>query len=643
MFGPTVLMACRMPLRKCLSQVSLAAALACAWQTGLAAGTADDLVELPFEQLLETEVTGAAGFVREVTDAPSAVSVVTAEDIKRFGYRTLAEVLENLPGLVLDYDGAYYYVGARGYGLPGQYYGRFMLLIDGYPAADNVYNQIYLGDDGLLDVSLIDRVEYAPGPGAGVYGNNAFLGVIHVFTRKGRDIDGGELAASWGTHNDRKTRLNLGGRTEEGADWVFSMATRESDVKAWSDTQSVSLPSRDQRLFFKARHGGWWLETALARRELSENPTDKGTDTYGFWQLGRDVDWSDWRATFRIYQGGYDYGFKWSDSGVRSTGAVGGTWWGGQAQLATSAWAGHRVAVGLEYRADQRLRLKYDEFDEADGSQLSSSVTQGNRARNLGVYVQDEIELSPGLDLSLALRHDRHFDGQKHVARTNPRLALVYRPGADTSFKLSHGTASRWSSWDEIRHELGDGVEKVRTTELVADQRWPALGLRTVGSVYRYRMSDLLASNWVPGLTHYSFTGMELALEWRWHAALIKASYARQRARQNDGAELFNSPSDVGKVQVSLPLVADRWRASLALRAVGDRVSELRVPIPGYMLTDLTFLGRNVVSGLDVTFGIRNLFGRSYGSAVHLDFADERGVFVRDGRTYWLQLEYRFK
>ncbi len=135
-----------------------------------------DLIDLPFEKLLETEVTGATGFVREVTDAPSAVSVVTAEDIRRHGYRNLAEILESLPGLTLDFDGSYYYTGARGYGLPGQYFGRFTLLIDGFPAADNAYNQIYLGDDGLLDVSLIDRVEYAPGPGAAIYGSNAFLG-----------------------------------------------------------------------------------------------------------------------------------------------------------------------------------------------------------------------------------------------------------------------------------------------------------------------------------------------------------------------------------------------------------------------------------------------------------------------------------
>ncbi|GAB3187280.1 TonB-dependent receptor plug domain-containing protein [Hydrogenophaga aquatica] len=647
MFGPTVVMACRMPLRKCLSQVSLAAALVCAWQTGLAAGAADDLVELPFEELLETEVTGAAGFVREVTDAPSAVSVVTAEEIRQFGYRTLAEVLENLLGLVLDFDGAYYYTSARGYGLPGEYFGRYVLVIDGYPVADNVYNQIFFGDDGLLDVSVIDRVEYVPGPGAAIYGNNAFLGAIHVFTRKGRDMAGGELATSWGSHNNHKTRLNLGGRTEDGTDWLLSAAVHGNDVNAWISAAPVRFASTDRKLFFKARRGGWWAETALAQREMREGVAEKSTDTYAFWQLGRDVDWNDWKASFRLYQGGYDYAYRASDGGTLYRDKVGGAWWGGQTQLATSIWAGHRVVFGLEYRADQRLRSKHEEINESDGEFQDYALQRGDRVRNLGVYLQDEIQLAPTLDLSLALRHDRRTSAHKMVRRTNPRLALVYRPGGDTSVKVSHGTASRWSSWDEIRYGLGDKAEKFRTTEVVLDHQWPALGLRSVGSLYRYRMSNLLASSWMPDLTYLHFQGGELALEWRWSGTTIKTSYAHQHARANDGKGLINSPSDVGKVQVSVPLVTDRWRVSLAWRVVASRVSrnldEEQFTIPGYAVTDLTFHGRNVAIGLDVTFGVRNLFDRRYGSIVNPYLGDERGAFVRDGRTYWLQLEYRFR
>lgn len=606
-----------------------------------------DLIDLPFEKLLETEVTGATGFVREVTDAPSAVSVVTAEDIRRHGYRNLAEILESLPGLTLDFDGSYYYTGARGYGLPGQYFGRFTLLIDGFPAADNAYNQIYLGDDGLLDVSLIDRVEYAPGPGAAIYGSNAFLGAVHVITRKGRDVGGAELAMTLGSRKDRKSRLNLGGRTEDGTDWLLSAAAHEGDVRSLGGTDPIMYPSNDKRLFFKARRKGWWLETALARRELQEAVAEKSSDTYGFWQLGRDVDWDNWKASFRLYQGASDYSYWGAGEVVPSTEKTGGAWWGGQVQLATSGWAGHRVALGLEYRADQRLRSKLQEPNESDNTVADYTLQRGHHQRNLGIYLQDEIQLTTSLDLSLALRHDWRSSAHKTVQRTNPRLALVYKPGADTSLKLSHGTASRGSSWDEIRYDMGDKVEKLQTTELVAERHWPQLGLRSVGSLYRYRMSNLLASSWKSGLEHYQFQGAELAVEWHWKGAAIKASYANQKATDNLGTGLNNSPSHIGKVQVSVPLAADRWRASVAWRAVASRVSRISdtvaFTIPGYAVTDLTFLGRNIVNGLDLTFGVRNLFDRKYGSVVYPGYGYDGGVYVREGRTYWLQLEYRFR
>lgn len=606
-----------------------------------------DLVDRPFEELLETEVTGAAGFVREVTDAPSAVSVVTAEEIRHFGYRNLAEILENLPGLTLDFDGAYYYTGARGYGLPGEYFGRYMLVIDGYPVADNIYNQIYMGDDGLLDPSVIDRVEYVPGPGAAVYGNNSFLGAIHVFTRKGRDLDGGELSTAWGSHNDRKTRLNLGGRTADGTDWLLSAATHENDVKAWSDGEPIMHPSGDQKLLFKARRAGWWLETALAKRTLREGQGERGIDANAFWQVGRDVDWEDWKASFRLYQGGTKYLYEGPYGEGMITEKASGAWWGGQAQLATSAVSGHRIALGLEYRADKRLSYKAPQFNEIDGTFEKYILHRGEHTHNLGIYFQDEIQLTPTLDLSLALRHDRRSAGQSVVHRTNPRLALVYRPNVDTSLKLSHGTASRWPSWYELIYGSPDRVEKFKTTELVVDQRWPALGLRSVGSLYSYRMSNLLASSWVPGLEYLQFQGGELALEWHWKGATIKASYAHQRSRSNSGKGLINSPSDVGKVQLSVPFAADRWRASLAWRAVASRVSRnagnVEFTIPGYAVADLTFFGRNVAKGLDVSFGVRNLLNRRYASVVNAGYGDDQGTFVRDGRTYWLQLEYRFR
>ena len=67
-----------------------------------------DMVDLPLEQLMQMQVTTASRYAQTALEAPAAVSVVTAEDIRLFGYRSLAEVLASMRGLYVSYDRAYH-------------------------------------------------------------------------------------------------------------------------------------------------------------------------------------------------------------------------------------------------------------------------------------------------------------------------------------------------------------------------------------------------------------------------------------------------------------------------------------------------------------------------------------------------------
>lgn len=75
-----------------------------------------DLTELPIEQLMQVQVvTGASKYAQASNDAPANVSVITADDIKAHGWRTLADILRSLPGLYTNYDRNYTTLGARGF------------------------------------------------------------------------------------------------------------------------------------------------------------------------------------------------------------------------------------------------------------------------------------------------------------------------------------------------------------------------------------------------------------------------------------------------------------------------------------------------------------------------------------------------
>lgn len=136
-----------------------------------------NLADLPLEQLMQVQtVTSASRFAQAPADAPSSVSVLTSQDIREYGWRTLADALAALPGLYVSSDRNYSYLGARGFLRPGDYDSRFLLLVDGMRTNDNVYDQASIGTEGMIDMDLVERIEYVPGPGAAVRSRIVVLG-----------------------------------------------------------------------------------------------------------------------------------------------------------------------------------------------------------------------------------------------------------------------------------------------------------------------------------------------------------------------------------------------------------------------------------------------------------------------------------
>lgn len=160
---------------------NLLIALICALTLQSAQAEPVDLSELSLEQLLDVKVTSACKYEQRTSDAPSAVQIITREEISRHGWRTLSEALLTLPGIYIGSDHAYDYLGARGFLIPGDYNTRFLLLVDGQRSNDNIFQQALTGNEGWLDMSVVERIEYIPGPGSAIYGSNAWTQFICKF------------------------------------------------------------------------------------------------------------------------------------------------------------------------------------------------------------------------------------------------------------------------------------------------------------------------------------------------------------------------------------------------------------------------------------------------------------------------------
>ena len=146
---------------------------------------ADDFIDLSLEDLLTLEVTSVAKKPQNPDESAAAVTVITAEDIRRSGAVTLPEILRLAPGVeVAEIDGNATAVSIRGFGW--RFSNKLLVLIDGRAIYQPSISGIFW-DQQLVPAEQIQRIEIVRGPGATMWGANAMNGVINIVTKHAAD------------------------------------------------------------------------------------------------------------------------------------------------------------------------------------------------------------------------------------------------------------------------------------------------------------------------------------------------------------------------------------------------------------------------------------------------------------------------
>jgi outer membrane receptor for ferrienterochelin and colicin len=153
----------------------------------------DELVNASLEELLKMKVDVASNVARPVREQPGIISIITAEDIRNMGARTLEDVLRFVPGMDIEYD----YYGLTGIVMRGLWSqeGKVLLEIDGRVYNDPVWGNLHFS--GRFSVENIRRIEIIRGPGSVQFGPYADLAVIRI-TTKGAELDGVEASILYG-------------------------------------------------------------------------------------------------------------------------------------------------------------------------------------------------------------------------------------------------------------------------------------------------------------------------------------------------------------------------------------------------------------------------------------------------------------
>jgi len=225
---------------------------------GMADEKLDYLKSLKIEDLLNTEVTSVSKKPEKLADAPAAIFVITAEDIRRTGVRTIAEALRMAPGIqVARMDANKWAVSARGFN--DTFSNKLLVLIDGRSVYTPLFSGVFWDVQDTM-IEDIDRIEVIRGPGATLWGANAVNGVINIITKSAQKTQGALVSVGTGSHEPFNAAVRYGDQLGPDGAWrLYAKGFRRGDY--------VNGDGDDASDAWDAMRGGFRLDMDLNARD----------------------------------------------------------------------------------------------------------------------------------------------------------------------------------------------------------------------------------------------------------------------------------------------------------------------------------------------------------------------------------------
>jgi outer membrane receptor protein involved in Fe transport len=616
-------------------------------------------------------VFAVSRYAQLLSDAPASVSVITREEIDRFGWCTIGEILSAARGIFVSYDRNYQYATVRGLARLGDFNTRVLLLLNGRRLSGGFEEGALIGTEAAIDVGAIERVEIIHGPGSAMFGTNAFYAVVNLVTRAGRTQPGVAVevgAASFHTWNGS---VAFGHRTD-GVD-LFGLASamksagpdlyyREYDDSTSNNGRAVGVDGDEVvRGYARLGLGELTLEAAASSR-TKETPTgsyetifndprarlrDRVTMASASWEHAL-ADLSRVWASATYHKADYDGWYPYESALVRDYGEAQSWTLEGQYQR---YFGRHSGTFGGEIRRISKVTLGV--FDE---DPYFSYLDGRHSSRTWAVFGQGELKIGSIGTLVAGVRHDWYstFGGT-----TSPRFALVLKLGERDTVKALYNRAFRAPSPNELYYHDGNMTQKrpekleperTDTFELVWE-RPVGRGLAAVVSLYRVQVRDLMAMTIDPSddlmvfsnLDRVRSTGVELECRGQIAGWInVRASYAFQDAEDRGTGEApAGSPRHLGRVGLTTGIPKVGGSAALELRYVGERPTRDGTEVGGYTLINALVRAHLLRSDiLEVCAGVDNMLDANWGTVG----GDEHKQLEipMDGRTFRLGLRARF-
>lgn len=445
---------------------------------------AEGVEDLDLVKLLNVEVSTATKTSESIDDAPAVITVVTRADIQRWGYRTVAEVLNHTVGFYLTDDGILPNAGVRGMsGGLGAESGVIKVMIDGRSVAYRTTSGNWLGVE-LVPLESVAQIEIIRGPVSALYGADAFLGVVNVITLKPEDVPHfrGKVSAGLTETNPGGSFDAVGGARFGNFNLMLGAAgedTNRSGLTLPSESPAPRLPDdigtrrtaldlRRQSLVLQSRIGYRVPDTAELNLSAYASGIKRGGDFASWAQLTNEPsDKSDGTTVslgqFRINFDALLHASRALDLAVSSTYFQGGilpadrvdvasdlyyierhsSYRGvdGNVEARLTPFHGASLVTGIETVYDREELGNPERIDRATGLPVPATQPEPP-ALNLvdaGAYANASYKLfDPWLKLNGGVRYDRHSE---YGDQLTGRVGATSRWSRALVAKLLYGTA----------------------------------------------------------------------------------------------------------------------------------------------------------------------------------------------------------
>ena len=626
----------------------------------------EDSLVTEIDELLNIEVTeekyisSASKYDQTLEEAPSSISVITAQDMVAYGYHNLTELLNAQRGFYYTNDRTNDNIGVRGFGRSSDRNNRILLLLDGHRLNSYQIDNAPMGQGLGFHLSNFERVEIVRGPGSTLYGNNAVHGVINLITKKDKDSYIPAINMQYGSYNSKY----LGLRTTKKITDNLSISILGNYYN--SDGENIYFSEFDTpgnnngyTSFDETTYNGLFATidyndvhlTTMIRSNKKEVPSAPFSSAFNQKQVQYtnqefiDLSWMPRISydKFFILKLSYDhqkYGsnipFKFLTTDfdfVGNTSTI-----GGDAQFIWDVLPNNRIIAGLEYKDNFNSKYKYSAGDIL-------FVDDNWSYKLFSLFFQNEYQFDANLSLYFGLRRD-DFVGQE--ISYNPRAGIVYSLFKDHTFKLLYGRSFRSPNLIEKNLEEKNIVgyksneylksEFINTYEFIWNYSITEK-LKSTLSLYHYKMEDLIdqISDPIDDLLQYinsgevTANGIEAELNYKFPQGATYLRYSYQTAQDKFDNKITNSPEHLLKFGLTRKIVGP-LNGSIEFNYETERKTVLNNVTDPIFLANFNLYTDRLLDYFTVSIAVNNLFNNTVKHPAGFEFV--QNSIIQPYRNY---------